>query len=41
MGVSNINCVVIITFASDSSSDVVKVEVLGSSVVWSLDHKSV
>jgi len=41
MLVSYIKCVVVITFASDGSGHVVEVELLGGSVIWSLDNKSV
>jgi hypothetical protein len=41
MLISHIKCVVVITFASDGSGDVVKVVLLSGSIVWSLDHMSV
>jgi len=41
MGVSDINSIVVITLASDGSCDVIEVEGLSWSFIWSLDNKSV
>jgi len=41
MSVSDINCIIVVSFTSDGSCIIVEIEVLGSSIVGCLDYESI